>query len=84
MNDMPNLDMSLINRDLQDQLSNGSELEHAPKMLLLYGSLRERPYSRLVVEESAHILRELGCETCIFDSSGLPLPDDGDESHPKV
>ena len=84
MNDMPNLDMSLINRDLQHQLSNGSELDHAPKILLLYGSLRERSYSRLVVEESARILRELGCETRIFDPSGLPLPDDADESHPKV
>jgi arsenic resistance protein ArsH len=84
MNDMPNLDMSLINRDPQDQLSNGSEIEHAAKILLLYGSLRERSYSRLVVEESARILRELGCETRIFDPSGLPLPDDEDESHPKV
>ncbi len=84
MNDVPNLDMPLINSDLQDQLSNGSELDHAPKMLLLYGFLRARSYSRLVVEESALILREPGCATRIFDPSGLPLPDDEDESHPKV
>ncbi|ARN74115.1 arsenical resistance protein ArsH [Oceanicoccus sagamiensis] len=84
MNDMPNLELSLLNTDLQDTLSNGSEVDHAPKILLLYGSLRERSYSRLVVEESARVLRELGCETRIFDPSGLPLPDDEDESHPKV
>ncbi len=84
MNDIPNLDTSLLKTDLQEKLSNGSELDHAPRILLLYGSLRERAYSRLVVEESARILRELGCETRIFNPSGLPLPDDADESHPKV
>ncbi len=84
MSDIPHLDTSVLNTDLQDKLSSGSELDHAPKILLLYGSLREKSYSRLVVEESARILRELGCETRIFDPSGLPLPDDEDESHPKV
>ncbi len=57
---------------------------HPPKILLLYGSLRERSFSRLVVEESARILQALGAETRIFNPSGLPLPDDEDESHPKV
>ena len=84
MNDIPHLDTSLLSTDLQDNLSSGEALKHPPKILLLYGSLRERSYSRLVVEESARILRELGCETRIFNPSGLPLPDDEDESHPKV
>ena len=60
-----------------------------PKILLLYGSLRETSYSRKVVEESARILSKMGVETKIFDPSGLPLVDDtatnpqGTE-HPKV
>lgn len=57
----------------------------APKVLLLYGSLRERSYSRLVVEEAARLLQLFGCETRIFDPSDLPMPDQvpGDD-HPAV
>ncbi len=47
----------------------------APRILLLYGSLRERSYSRLCVEEAARLLRFFGAETRIFDPSTLPLPD---------
>lgn len=57
---------------------------HPPRILLLYGSLRAVSYSRKAVEESARILRSLGCETRIFDPSGLPLTDDADADHPKV
>jgi arsenic resistance protein ArsH len=48
---------------------------HPPRILLLYGSLRERSYSRLVVEEAARLLRFFGAEPRIFDPSDLPLPD---------
>ena len=60
-------------------------LDPAPRILLLYGSLRERSYSRLVVEEAARLLRFFGCETRIFDPADLPLPDQvaGDD-HPAV
>jgi len=62
-----------------------SDPGHPPRILLLYGSLRSVSYSRKAVEESARVLRALGCETRIFDPSGLPLPDDiGTEDHPKV
>ena len=55
------------------------------KIALLYGSLRTRSYSRLLVEEAARILQKFGAETRLFNPSGLPLPDDGaDASHPKV
>ena len=56
-----------------------------PRILLLYGSLRERSYSRLCVEEAARLLHFFGCETRIFDPATLPLPDQvtGDE-HPAV
>lgn len=62
-----------------------SDPRHPPRILLLYGSLRPVSYSRKSVEESARVLRALGCETRIFNPSGLPLPDDtGSEDHPKV
>ncbi|WP_221791972.1 arsenical resistance protein ArsH [Aquisediminimonas sediminicola] len=56
-----------------------------PRILLLYGSLRERSFSRLVVEESARLLQYFGAETRIFDPLDLPLPDQiaGDD-HPAV
>ncbi|MEL6508624.1 MAG: arsenical resistance protein ArsH [Pseudomonadota bacterium] len=57
---------------------------HAPRILLLYGSLRATSYSRLMTEEAAHILHRFGAETRTFDPSGLPLPDDADADHPKV
>lgn len=61
------------------------KLERPPRFLLLYGSLRERSFSRLAVEEAARILRYFGAETRIFDPSDLPLPDQiaGDD-HPAV
>ena len=57
----------------------------APRILLLYGSLRERSFSRLAVEEAARLLQLFGAETRIFDPSDLPLPDQiaGDD-HPAV
>jgi arsenic resistance protein ArsH len=56
-----------------------------PRILLLYGSLRDRSYSRLAVEECARLLQFFGCETRIFDPADLPLPDQvaGDD-HPAV
>jgi len=56
-----------------------------PRILLLYGSLRERSFSRLCVEEAARLLQFFGCETRIYDPSALPLPDKvaGDD-HPAV
>lgn len=57
---------------------------HAPRILLLYGSLRERSFSRLVVEESARLLQALGAEVKVFNPTGLPLVDDTSVNHPKV
>lgn len=57
---------------------------HAPRILLLYGSLRARSFSRLMTEEAARVLNRFGVETRTFDPSGLPLPDDAEASHPKV
>jgi len=57
---------------------------HKPRILLLYGSLRDQSYSRRAAEEAARILRHLGCETQLFDPRGLPQPDGADPDHPKV
>ncbi len=57
---------------------------HKPRILLLYGSLRERSYSRLVVEECVRLLHALGAEPRVFDPRDLPLPDSCDASHAKV
>lgn len=56
-----------------------------PRILLLYGSLRERSFSRLATEEAARLLQFFGAETRIFDPHGLPFPDQiaGDD-HPMV
>lgn len=58
--------------------------DHPSRILLLYGSVRKRSFSRLVTEEAARILRSFGAETRTFDPSGLPLPDDAGAGHPKV
>ena len=57
---------------------------HAPRILLLYGSLRQRSFSRLLVEESARLLQAMGAQVKVFNPSGLPLPDDAPDTHPKV
>ncbi|GAB7125527.1 arsenical resistance protein ArsH [Silvimonas sp. JCM 19000] len=56
----------------------------APRILMLYGSLRERSYSRLLSEEAARLLSAMGAEVRVFNPSGLPLPDEASENHPKV
>ena len=51
---------------------------------MLYGSVRERSYSRLLTFEAARLLEAMGGEVRVFDPTGLPLPDGAPESHPKV
>lgn len=67
-----------------ERLAHPVRSPHPPRILLLYGSLRERSFSRLLVEEAARLLQAMGAETKIFNPSGLPLPDDAPDSHPKV
>lgn len=54
------------------------------RVLLLYGSLRDRSYSRFVVEEVARLLRAMGAETRIFDPADLPFPDQHKDGHPAI
>jgi arsenic resistance protein ArsH len=57
---------------------------HAPRFLILYGSLRERSFSRFLAYEAARLLEAMGGEVRIFHADGLPLPDDTTADHPKV
>lgn len=82
--DMPNIDPKLLQPIDIDALAAPDALRHPPKILILYGSLRQRSFSRFTAEEAARLLRWFGCEVRTFNPSGLPLPDDADESHHKV
>ena len=85
LSDLPNIvPEALAPLDMM-ALAGSDGPSHPPRILLLYGSLREKSYSRMAAEEGARVLRALGCETRFFDPSGLPLPDDGvSADHPKV
>jgi arsenic resistance protein ArsH len=62
----------------------GTMATHKPRILLLYGSLRARSYSRFLAMEAARLLEHFGAETRVYDPHGLPLPDDAPDTHPKV
>ena len=85
MTDTPNLAEECLLPVNPDSLVPQSRSTHPPRILMLYGSLRERSYSRLAAEEGARVLERLGADVRFFTPSGLPLVDDGaDASHPKV
>lgn len=68
--------------DIEKLSSNSSD--HPPRFLMIYGSLRERSYSRLLTLEAARLLIAMGGEVKIFDPTGLPLVDSVPDTHPKV
>ena len=81
--DLPNIDIDCL--AIPDPAALHPPLStHRPRILLLYGSLRERAFSRLLTEEAASLLEAFGAETRVFNPSGLPLPDDAPVDHPKV
>ncbi len=84
MLDTPNIVSEDFNEINKNKLFPADPSTHAPRILLLYGSLRERSFSRLMTEESSRVLRLFGAETRTFNPSGMPLPDDADASHQKV
>jgi arsenic resistance protein ArsH len=84
MTDLPALQPQFLEIADPSRLEPVERKTHRPRILLLYGSLRERSYSRLLTEEAARILDRLGCETRIFDPRELPLPDSAPADHPKV
>lgn len=81
---LPNIDEDRFRSMDAGALFDGPRSTHSPRIPMLYGSLRERSYSRLATEEAARILRRFGAEVRIFNPSGLPLPDSTSADHPKV
>ena len=81
---LPNLKQGLLPVPAASSLAPGNRPEHRPRILLLYGSVRTRSYSRFLTFEAARLLEHLGAETRIFNPSGLPLPDDAGDDHPRV
>ncbi len=84
LNDLPQLDAALFRVPDASQLQPVRPSTHPPRIVLLYGSLRARSFSRLLVEEAARLLTAMGADVRIFNPAGLPLPDDAPEHHPKV
>jgi arsenic resistance protein ArsH len=82
--DLPNINPDTLQTIDVEALVGPSASRHAPRILMLYGSLRERSFSRLVSEEAGRLLSWFGCDVRTFDPTGLPLPDAEDASHPKV
>lgn len=84
MESFPNLAEEQLRAIDPEALFDAPRSSHAPRILMMYGSLRERSYSRLAIEEAARILRRLGAEVRIYNPAGLPLPDSAAADHPKV
>lgn len=82
-NDLSNVALNLLDKPTFEQVQ-AQQLEHPPRILLLYGSNRERSYSRFAVLTAGRILEYLGAEIKIFHPKGLPLPEDAETDHPKV
>lgn len=81
---LPNVLPKYFNAPVIEQLGVAQPSTHKPRILLLYGSLRERSFSRFLAEEAARLLEAFGAETRIFDPRGLPLPDGALASDAKV
>jgi len=84
LSDTPNIALEHVDEINKKMLIQAEPSTHAPRIVLLYGSLRKISFSRLMTEEASRVLELLGAETRTFNPSGLPLPDDTDDTHPKV
>jgi len=82
---LPGVSSELLH-DIKSELliNSASTRPHPPRILILYGSLRQRSYSRLLAEECARLLRRFGADTVTFNPEGLPLVDSAEPSHEKV
>jgi len=69
----PQLDEQHFASIVRERLRPTIVRTHPPRILILYGSLRVRSFSRLSAEEAGRILTRLGAEVRFFHPSGLPL-----------
>ncbi len=68
--------MDYLSEESFDLIPDGLRVsKHKPRILILYGSLRVRSYSRLSAEEAGRILRYFGAEVKFYDPNGLPTYD---------
>ncbi|WP_245504672.1 arsenical resistance protein ArsH [Aquabacter spiritensis] len=81
---LPNLVSPVFEAPTPDRFAGAGTRRHAPRFLILYGSLRPRSFSRFLAYEAARLLAHMGGEVRIYDAHGLPLPDDAAPDHPKV
>lgn len=81
---MNKVDTACFQVPSQDRLTAQSPSIHAPRILMLYGSLRERSYSKLLTLEASRLLKAMGAEVRVFDPQDLPQPDGAPDTHPKV
>jgi arsenic resistance protein ArsH len=84
VSDLPNIDHDQLRMPDLQRLEVGQVSTHKPRILLLYGSLRQRSYSCFLTLEAERLLQHFGAETRVFDPHGLPLPDATASDHPKV
>ena len=82
--DLPNIPAGSLDRPTPERFAPVAASAHPPRILMLYGSLRERSFSRFLVEEAARILAHLGADVRIFDPTELPMAGSVPETHPKV
>ena len=84
LSDLPNIAAGEFQVPTISDFKGVGVSSHRPRFLLLYGSVRERSYSRLLTMEAARLLEAFGGEVKVFDPRGLPLPDSEPDTHPKV
>lgn len=81
---VPNLDQARFSSPDPKRLNLNDVSQHKPRILLLYGSLRPRSFSRLLIEEAARILVHLGADVRIYNPAALPLANSVPAEHPEV
>ncbi|AVR96602.1 arsenical resistance protein ArsH [Pseudoduganella armeniaca] len=84
ISNLPNIKPELLEVPTAARLQPQGDFDHPPRILLLYGSLRERSFSRFLTFEAARILEHFGAEVRIFDPTELPMVGSVPETHPKV
>ena len=84
LSDLPNIRPQQLEVPTLDKLAPVGDMTHPPRILMLYGSLRERSFSRFLTFEAARILQHFGAEVKIFDPTELPMAGSVPETHPKV
>ncbi|TDY98189.1 UNVERIFIED_ORG: arsenic resistance protein ArsH [Herbaspirillum seropedicae] len=84
LSDLPNIAAGEFQVPTISNFKGVGVSSHRPRFLLLYGSVRERSYSRLLTMEAARLLEAFGGEVKVFDPRDLPLPDSEPDTHPKV